>query len=73
MVNNYETAITSHFYSFFIIITIIIFLSFEKDPTDNAAKQRESQDCSQKVRRCESLDLRNRHKFYSINIHLVSK
>lgn len=23
--------------------------SFEKDPTDNAAKQRESQDCSQKV------------------------
>lgn len=25
--------------------------SFEKDPTDNAGKQRESQDCSQKVRK----------------------
>lgn len=30
--------------------TIKILYSIEKDPTDNAAKQRESQDCSQKVR-----------------------
>lgn len=45
----------SYFYFYFVckandLYCVSFNISIEKDPTDNAAKQRESQDCSQKVR-----------------------